>query len=102
MLLVFLCSVKVSPIHGEQTAIPNITPLPVFKLYLMDDKNVSVAVIKQSNCTNKLTISVSNLNMHWIYGQMYFVIILGSRPPNAAERALLFAGYSFINASAHK
>jgi hypothetical protein len=57
---------------------------------------------KDAELSAKLTTTPSKSKMDRIIGQMYFRIVLGSAPPSIVERALLFAGYSFMNASAHK
>jgi hypothetical protein len=57
---------------------------------------------EQSNQSNKLTTTPSNSNIELIKGQIYFLIVLGSLPPNDVDKALSFAGYNRMNASAHK
>ena len=59
---------------------------------------------KEENTHNNrlLTTTLVNLKSDWMYGQTYLFIVLGSFPPSIVDRAVSFAGYIYMNVSAHR
>jgi hypothetical protein len=101
------CNVKISVIIAKQTVVSKVALLPVFKSNLSPERRKVSATLhkkltKPITQQSQLTTTSFKAYIDLMTDHTFFLMVLGSCPPNTLERVLSFGRYVCMNASAHK